>query len=74
MGLLDRLMKIAPSSLSRFFFVNSGSEAVDQAVKIARGHTGRQNIICFEVWGQGGFHSIVLPSFYCPESHTGLLK
>ena len=49
MGLLDRLLQIAPSSLSRFFFANSGSEAVDQAIKIARGHTGRQNIICFEV-------------------------
>jgi 4-aminobutyrate aminotransferase len=48
-GLLDRLVPIVPPALSRFFFANSGSEAVDQAVKIARGHTGKQNIICFEV-------------------------
>lgn len=48
-GLIDRLLTIAPPSLTRFFFANSGSEAVDNAIKIARGHTGRQNIICFEV-------------------------
>ena len=47
-GLLDRLLKICPSQLTRFFFANSGSEAVDNAMKIARAHTGRQNIICFE--------------------------
>jgi 4-aminobutyrate aminotransferase-like enzyme len=48
-GLIDRLLTIAPPSLTRFFFANSGSEAVDNAIKIARGHTKRQNIICFEV-------------------------
>lgn len=48
-GLLDRMMEITPPSLTRFFFANSGSEAVDNAIKIARGHTKRQNIICFEV-------------------------
>jgi 4-aminobutyrate aminotransferase len=51
-GLLDRLLKISPPSLTRFFFANSGSEAVDNAIKIARGHTKRQNIICFEVCPQ----------------------
>jgi 4-aminobutyrate aminotransferase-like enzyme len=29
-----------------------GSEAVDNAVKIARGVTGRQNIIAFDVSGR----------------------
>ena len=47
-ALLDRLLKVCPSELTRFFFTNSGSEAVDNAIKIARGHTGKQNIICFE--------------------------
>ncbi len=46
---MDRMMEITPPSLTRFFFANSGSEAVDNAIKIARGHTKRQNIICFEV-------------------------
>ena len=49
MGLLDRMLKIVPPSLTRLFFANSGSEAVDNAIKVARAHTKRQNIICFEV-------------------------
>jgi 4-aminobutyrate aminotransferase-like enzyme len=48
-GLIDRLLRIVPSNLQRFFFANSGSEAVDNAIKVARGHTGKQNIIAFEV-------------------------
>jgi 4-aminobutyrate aminotransferase len=40
-----------PEGLTRFFFANSGSEAVENAIKIARGHTKKQNIICFEVSG-----------------------
>lgn len=51
-GLLDRLTRIMPEELTRFLFVNSGSEAVENAVKIARRHTGRQNIIAFD----GGYH------------------
>ena len=36
----------------RTFFVNSGAEAVENAVKVARHFTGRQAVICFE----HGFH------------------
>ncbi len=53
---MDRMMDITPPSLTRFFFANSGSEAVDNAIKIARGHTKRQNIICFEVRACTGPH------------------
>ena len=49
LGLIERLTNIMPKGLDKFFFANSGSEAVDNAVKIARAHTGRQNIIAFEV-------------------------
>lgn len=49
LGLIDRLTEICPSHLSRFFFCNSGSEAVDNAIKIARAATGKQNIIAFKV-------------------------
>ena len=38
-----------PSNLTRFFYCNSGSEAVENAVKIARAATGRQDIIAFDV-------------------------
>lgn len=48
-GLLDRLTRIAPEGLSSFFFASSGSEVVDNAVKLARAATKRPNIICFEV-------------------------
>ena len=55
-GLLDRLLEVTPSNLTRFFFANSGSEAVDNAIKVARAHTKRQNIICFEVGAHAGWH------------------
>ncbi len=48
-ALLDRLLDITPPHLSRFFFANSGSEVVENAVKLARAHTGRTNIIAFDV-------------------------
>ena len=49
MELLDRMLEVVPGDLTRFFFANSGSEAVENAIKIARGHTGKTNIICFDV-------------------------
>lgn len=48
-GLLDRLLRVVPAPLQRFFFANSGSEAVENAIKVARAHTKKQNIIAFEV-------------------------
>ncbi|CAL8464181.1 g3716 [Coccomyxa elongata] len=65
-GLLDRMMDITPPSLTRFFFANSGSEAVDNAIKIARGHTKRQNIICFE----NSFHGRTYGSMAVTTSKT----
>ena len=41
-----------PDSIETFFFSNSGAEAVEGAVKLARIATGRPNVIAFE----GGFH------------------
>lgn len=49
---VEALRSIMPENLDRFFFTNSGSEAVDNAVKIARHATRRPNIITFE----GAFH------------------
>ncbi len=46
------LNEVTPSHLDTFFFSNSGAEAVEGAVKLARHYTGRTNIIVF----QGGFH------------------
>lgn len=47
--LYDRLSAVLPAQLDSYFLANSGAEAVDNAVKIARAATGRQNIIAFDV-------------------------
>lgn len=52
LDLLTRLQGIVPDELTRFFFCQSGSEAVDNALKLARSYTGRQNVISFS----GGYH------------------
>jgi 4-aminobutyrate aminotransferase len=49
----EALSRILPSNLTRYFYCNSGSEAVENAVKIARAATGRQDIIAFDVSGKG---------------------
>ncbi len=51
--LAEKLNQLTPGdSPKRTFFVNSGAEAVENAVKVARYATGRKSIIAFE----DGFH------------------
>jgi 4-aminobutyrate aminotransferase len=51
--LAERLAKIAPGKEpKRVFFTNSGTEAVEAAIKLAKYHTKRDKLICFE----GAFH------------------
>jgi 4-aminobutyrate aminotransferase len=50
--LVAELRRIVPPAIDGFFFSNSGAEAVEGAVKLARQATGRTNIIVF----QGSFH------------------
>ena len=52
LDLIEELLPIMPQPLSSFFFSNSGAEAIEAAVKLARHATGRPNIIVF----QGSFH------------------
>src|SRR5919199_5093967 len=48
-ALAERLAKVTPGSFAKkTLFVNSGAEAVENAVKIARHATGRPGVICFE--------------------------
>jgi acetylornithine/succinyldiaminopimelate/putrescine aminotransferase len=42
-----RLSEMLPSSLGRCYFVNSGSEAVEGALKLAKKSTGRSKIVSF---------------------------
>ena len=39
------LARLAPGDLNKFFFTLGGSEANENAIKLARGYTGRQKII-----------------------------
>jgi len=48
-ALAEKLNAIAPiSGLKKTMFINSGAEAVENAVKIARSYTKRPAVICFE--------------------------
>jgi acetylornithine/N-succinyldiaminopimelate aminotransferase len=48
----EKLVTVAPDSLTKAFFCNSGTEANENAMRMARMATGRTNIITFS----GGFH------------------
>src|SRR5882757_8100513 len=48
----ERLVSIAPAPITKAFFCNSGTEANENAMRMARMATGRENIISFG----GGFH------------------
>src|SRR6266852_1139026 len=48
----EKLVSIAPEALTKAFFCNSGTEANENAMRMARMTTGRENIITFS----GGFH------------------
>lgn len=55
--LADTLTKIVPvKGDAKTIFVNSGAEAVENAVKIARSYTGRPGVLAFEA----GFHGRTL--------------
>jgi acetylornithine/N-succinyldiaminopimelate aminotransferase len=48
----EKLVSIAPDALTKTFFCNSGTEANENAMRMARMSTGREKIITFS----GGFH------------------
>ena len=48
----EKLVSVAPEPLSKAFFCNSGTEANENAMRMARMATGRQKIVSFS----GGFH------------------
>ena len=55
--LAQKLCQLAPGSFEKMaLFANSGAEAVENTVKIARSYTKRQGVIAFE----GGFHGRTL--------------
>lgn len=62
----QKLIEVAPAGLTKVFFVNSGAEANENALKLARKVTGRSKIISFE----GGFHGRTVGAL----SATGIKK
>jgi len=52
LDLVQRLGDVLPSGLDSLFFANSGSEAAEAALRLARQATGRPTVIVFH----GGFH------------------
>jgi len=54
--LARRLAELAPGDLSVTYFTNSGTEAVEGALKLARKHTGRSRFVAF----RGGYHGDTL--------------
>jgi acetylornithine/N-succinyldiaminopimelate aminotransferase len=50
------LVEFSPANLTRVFLSNSGAEANEAALKLARHHTGRPTIVAFE----GSFHGRTL--------------
>jgi len=48
----DAIARHAPGTLGKVFFVNSGTEANENAMRLARRATGRQDVLSFH----GGFH------------------
>ena len=48
----DKLLSKFPDSLSKVYFVNSGSAASDLAIRMARAHTKKENLLVIE----NGYH------------------
>ncbi len=64
--LSNKLNAVTPPNIDSFFFSNSGAEATEAAVKLARHATGRQNIIVF----QGSFHGRTAQTMAMTTSKT----
>jgi 4-aminobutyrate aminotransferase-like enzyme/Ser/Thr protein kinase RdoA (MazF antagonist) len=55
----ERLTRLLPEPLRVCFFVNSGSEANELALRLARAHTGREDIIALEHAYHGHTSSLI---------------
>jgi 4-aminobutyrate aminotransferase len=67
LDLIETLKPKMPSkSLDTFFFWNSGSEAVEAAIKLARHATKKQNVIVF----QGSYHGRTIGTMSLTTSKT----
>jgi 4-aminobutyrate aminotransferase len=66
LALAERLGDVLPGEIDSVFFVNSGSEAVEAALRLVRQATSRPNIVTF----QGGFHGRTMAAASLTTSGT----
>jgi 4-aminobutyrate aminotransferase len=64
--LISEMRRIVPPAMDGFFFSNSGAEAIEGAIKLARQATGRTNVIVF----QGSFHGRTVGTMSLTTSKT----
>ena len=67
----ERLTATLPESLSVCFFVNSGSEANDLALRMIRAHTGVQDVVCVEHGYHGHTQALIDVSHYKNQGRGG---
>jgi len=62
-ALADKLAELCPDPLGRVFFCNSGAEANENALHLARKHTGRPTIVSV----RGGWHGRTVATLACTD-------
>ncbi|HEV7365810.1 MAG TPA: aminotransferase class III-fold pyridoxal phosphate-dependent enzyme [Gemmatimonadales bacterium] len=61
--LATKLVELCPEPLSRVFLCNSGAEANENALHLARRHTGRQTVVSVK----GGWHGRTAATLACTD-------
>jgi acetylornithine/N-succinyldiaminopimelate aminotransferase len=62
-ALADKLADLCPDPLGRVFFCNSGAEANENALHLARKHTGRRTVVSV----RGGWHGRTAATLACTD-------
>ena len=62
-ALAEKLAQLCPDPLARVFLCNSGAEANENALHLARRHTGRQTIVSL----RGGWHGRTAATLACTD-------
>jgi len=62
-ALAEQLAELCPEPLGRVFLCNSGAEANENALHLARRHTGRQTVVTL----RGGWHGRTVATLACTD-------